>query len=63
VARHACAVHRSRVFLAMLYGVQPWDMGPVVLAVCGAMAVGPVASLLPAVRAARVDAAGLLRRG
>jgi putative ABC transport system permease protein len=61
VAGWALAFASARVLSGMLYGVSPWDattLGSVVLLV---LMVAAIASLVPAVRAARLDPMQVLR--
>jgi hypothetical protein len=51
----------ARLLAGMLYGVSPWDTATLASAVGIVLAVSALASLLPAIRAARVDPMEVLR--
>jgi putative ABC transport system permease protein len=51
----------SRVLAGMLYGISPWDATTLAMVVGAVLLVAALASLLPAMRAARVDPMRVLR--
>ena len=57
----ATAIAAARVFSTLLFGVRPWDLEALAAAVVAAIVLAAVASVLPAVRAARVNPMEALR--
>jgi len=55
------AVHAMQVLASQLYGVQPTDPFMLVVTSAGLIAAGVAASVVPALRAARVDPVAALR--
>jgi len=55
------AIAAARVFSTLLFGVQPWDLEALAAAVIGEIVLAVVASVLPAVRAAKVNPMQALR--
>jgi ABC-type lipoprotein release transport system permease subunit len=46
----------------LLFGVQPWDPESLAASITGALAVAVLAALIPALRAAMLNPADVLRR-
>jgi ABC-type antimicrobial peptide transport system permease subunit len=61
LAGAAAAIAAARAFQALLFGVQPWDAPTLPTCVAGALLLAAVASLAPALRAARLNPADALR--
>jgi putative ABC transport system permease protein len=57
----AMAAAFARILAGMLYGVSPWDVVTMAVVVAGVAAVALSASLVPALRAARLDPMQVLR--
>jgi putative ABC transport system permease protein len=57
----ALAAALTRFIAGMLYGVSPWDAVTMASVVVGVIAVSALASLVPAIRAARLDPMQVLR--
>ncbi len=57
----ALAAAFTRVLAGMLYGVSPWDPGTMAAVLAGVLAVALLASLVPSIRAARLDPMEVLR--
>ena len=61
LAGAAGAIAAARAFSTLLFEVQPWDAEALCTATGGALLLAAAASLLPAIRAARVNPATALR--
>jgi putative ABC transport system permease protein len=61
LAGTALALASGKTASALLFGLKPWDMGTFAMALSGLTLVAAAASLLPALRAARVDPMVALR--
>ncbi|HEY3453048.1 MAG TPA: FtsX-like permease family protein [Bryobacteraceae bacterium] len=62
VAGAVTSVAAAQAVRSMLFGVQPYDLPTLVLAVFALIAVAVAASLVPAFRAVRLDPLAALRR-